>query len=172
MTRQAALLRGVNVGGRKVVMSELRALMESAGFDDVRTLLASGNVVLDAKEKGAKLEAKLEKLIVEGLGLKSDVFVRDGDQLEAIIAANPFKAFAKSNPNFLVVLLMRAPPSAAELAAMEQTALFGEEACQGPGCLYIKYPQGQGVSKLKTPKLATGRNWNTVLKLAAAVRGE
>ena len=45
-----------------------------------------------------------------------------------------------------------------------------EEWRQGENCLYIKFPDGQGPSKLKTPKLATARNWNTVSKLAGAVR--
>ncbi len=85
MSLQVALLRGVNLGKRKVVMSELRALCEGAGFSDVRTLLASGNVVLDAKLKGAKLEAKLEALFLEGLGFKTDVYVRDRAELAKVI---------------------------------------------------------------------------------------
>lgn len=169
---QAALLRGVNLGGRKVVMAELRAVCEAAGFTDVRTLIASGNLVLGAKERGAKLEARLEKLILDGLGLKTEVFVRDLAQLDAIIAANPFKSFAKSSPNFLVVTFMRAPASKAELKAMAAIAITGEEWKQGKDCLYVKFPNGQGPSKLKTPKLGTARNWNTVLKLAAMLRGE
>jgi uncharacterized protein (DUF1697 family) len=168
--RQAAMLRGVNLGKRKVIMSELRDLIESAGFTDVRTLVASGNLVLNAKLTGAKLEAKLEKVILEGLELKTDVFVRDADQLEAIIAANPFKPFAKTNPNFLVVNFMRGPATKAELEVMEKTAFTGEDVQQGKDCLYIKFPSGQGPSKLKTPKLATARNWNTVTKLAAMLR--
>lgn len=168
--RQAALMRGVNLGGRKVVMAELREVCEAAGFSNVRTLIASGNIVLDAKLTGAKLEAKLEKVILDGLGLKTDVFVRDADQLDAIVAANPFKPFAKTNPNFLVVNFMRGAASKAELEAMEKTALTGEETKQGKDCLYIKFPKGQGVSKLKMPKLGTARNWNTVTKLAAMLR--
>lgn len=148
-------------------MSELRALCEGAGFANVRTLLASGNLVLDAKETGAKLETKLEKLILDGMELKTDVFVRTGAELDAIIAANPFKAFAKTQPTFLVAIFMRESASAAEMEAMEKTSLTGEEIKQGKGCLYIKFPKGQGPSKLKTPKLGTSRNWNTVLKLAA-----
>lgn len=167
---QAAMLRGVNLGGRTVIMSELRGVCEAAGFTDVRTLVASGNLVLNAKQTGAKLEAKLQKVILDGLGLQTEVFVRDADQLDAILAANPFKPFAKTNPNFLVVNFMRGPATKAELEAMEKTALTGEEVRQGEGCLYIKFPKGQGVSKLKTPKLATARNWNTVTKLAAALR--
>lgn len=168
--QQAAMLRGVNLGRRKVIMSELRELIEGAGFTDVRTFIASGNLVLNAKLTGAKLEAKLEKVILEGLDLKTDVFVRDADQLDSIIAANPFKPFAKTNPNFLVVNFMRDPVTKAELEAMEKTAFTGEEIRQGAGCLYLKFPQGQGVSKLKMPKRGTARNWNSVTKLAAMLR--
>ena len=172
MPRQVAMLRGVNLGKRKVVMSELRVACEGAGFTNVETLVASGNLVLGSKLAGAKLEAKLEEVIKDELGLKTEVFVRTAPEVKAIIAANPFKPFAKSNPSFLVVLFMRADASAAEREAMAKTALFGEEVKQGKGCLYIKFPKGQGVSKLKTPKLGTSRNWNTVTKLAAMAAGE
>ena len=172
MNRQVALLRGVNLGKRQVVMAELRAVLEEAGFEDVRTLLASGNVVLASKLKGAKLEAKLEEVILEGLGLKTDVFVRTGDELDAIMAANPFKAFTKTTPTFMVVNFMREAASKAEMEAIAKTSLLGEEAKQGVGCLYIKFPEGQGPSKLKLPKLGSARNWNTVTKLAAAVRAD
>ncbi|HYD89494.1 MAG TPA: DUF1697 domain-containing protein [Vitreimonas sp.] len=172
MPRQVALLRGVNLGKRKVVMSELRAVIEAGGYSDVRTLIASGNLVLDAKQKGPKLEAALEKLILDGLGLKTDVFVRTADELDAIIAADPFKAFTKTTPSFMVVNFMREAASAAEMEAMKTSSLTGEDVKQGERCLYIKFPSGQGPSKLKLPKLGTARNWNTVLKLAAAARGE
>lgn len=170
MPLQAALLRGVNLGGRKVIMSELRELCETAGFTDVRTLLASGNLIVNSKLSGAKLEAKLEKVIVDGLKMKSDVFVRDADQLDAIIAANPFKAFTKTSSSFMVVYFMRGAASSAEREAMANTSLTGEVIKQGKDCLYIKFPNGQGPSKLKLPKLGSARNWNTVTKLAAALR--
>jgi uncharacterized protein (DUF1697 family) len=165
--RQAALLRGVNLGGRKVIMSALREVCEAAGCSEVETLIASGNLVLKSRLKGEKLERKLEAAILEGLGLKTDVFVREAAELEAIVAGNPFKAFARTSPNYVVVDFMRAPASGAELEAMRKTALTGEEWRQGRGCLYIKFPKGQGASKLKLPKLGTNRNWNTVTKLAA-----
>jgi uncharacterized protein (DUF1697 family) len=163
---QAALLRGVNLGGRKVVMSELRAACEAAGFSDVRTLLASGNLVLGSKLSGETLERKLEAVIADALGLKTDVFVRSPAALTAIIGANPFAAFAKKDPSHLVVLFMRGPLSAAQKGAFAAHA--GPEQMQpGKGCLYITYPDGIGESKLKVPALGTARNWNTVLKLAA-----
>lgn len=169
---QAALLRGVNLGKRQVIMSELRAVCEAAGFTEVRTLLASGNLILNSKLTGAKLEAKLESVILEGLGLKTDVFVRDADQLDAVIAGNPFKAFTKTSATFMVVNFMRGAASKLELEAMAKSALTGEEIKQGKDCLYLKFPNGQGPSKLKMPKLGSARNWNTVSKLAAALQPE
>jgi uncharacterized protein (DUF1697 family) len=169
--RQVALLRGINLGKRQVAMAELRAVCEAAGFASVRTLLASGNLILDAKLKGAKLEAALERAILEGLKLKTDVFVRCGGELDALIAANPFKAFARTTPAFLVAYFMRAPLSEADHAALDAQG-GPEEILAGPNCLYIKFPHGQGASKLKLPKLGTARNWNTVTKLAGAARGD
>src|SRR5262249_40580091 len=119
MSRQVALLRGVNLGARRLVMSELRAACEAAGFTDVETLIASGNLVLGSKLKGEKLEQKLEAIILDELGLKTDVHVRDAAQLKAIVAANPFRAFAKTDPARLVVYFMRAKANAAEMGAME-----------------------------------------------------
>lgn len=171
MAPQVALLRGVNLGKRQVVMSQLRAVCEAAGFTNVRTLLASGNLILESRLKGAALEAKLETVILEGLGLKTDVFARDGAGLDAMIAANPFKTFAMTTPTFLVGYFLRAQLSGAEMAALEAQG-GPEEIKQGRNCLYIKFPHGQGPSKLRLPKLGAARNWNTVTKLAAAARGD
>jgi uncharacterized protein (DUF1697 family) len=167
---QVALLRGVNLGGRKVVMSELREACEAAGFANVRSLLASGNLVLDAKLEAQALEKKLEKVIAEALGLKTDVFVRTAAEMQEVIAANAFKTFAKEDPSHLVVHFMRARPSVAELEAMEASKAH-ETFHVGKGCLYIAYPDGIGKSKLKLPKLGTSRNWNTVTKLVEMAAG-
>jgi uncharacterized protein (DUF1697 family) len=171
VSRQVALLRGVNLGGRKVVMAELRAACEAAGFAEVSTFIASGNLILKSKLKGAKLEEKLEAVILEGLGLKTDVFVRDADELGAILAANPFKGFAKKDPSHLMVLFMRAPLSSAEMATLDATAQ-SERWEVGKKCLYITYPDAVAGTKLKLPKLGTARNWNSVRKLAAMAAGE
>lgn len=172
MTAQIALLRGVNLNGRKVVMSELRAVCEAAGGTNVRTLLASGNVVLDSKLSGAKLEAKLETAIAEAFGMKTEVFVRSADEIDAVIVANPFPAFAQKDRSHLLVVFQRAKLSAVEAKAVvaatkntvEDAAIVGRE-------VYVTYPDGIGTSKLKLPLPGgTGRNWNTVLKLAALAR--
>jgi uncharacterized protein (DUF1697 family) len=178
--RWAALLRGVNVGGnRKLPMADLRGLVEALGFERAETLLASGNVVFDAAEKhGAGLESLLEREAKARLGLETDFLLRDLAELEAAISANPFSEAAGARPSQLLVLFTR-EPLPADLPERVAAIYDGPErlAVQNRH-LYVDYVEGQGRSKLpqamvklKLPKAATGRNWNTVLKLAAMLDG-
>lgn len=174
MALTIALLRAVNVGGRKLAMADLRALIAELGFGDARTLLQSGNLVFDARGLGgADLEAKLEAKTREHLGLAADYLVRTADEWARIVAANPFPAEAERDPSHLVVMLLKAAPAADATAAL-QAAIVGREQVRGLGReLYITYPDGIGDSKLINAVIerrlgvrATGRNWNTVLRLA------
>lgn len=176
MSLQIALLRAVNVGGTgKVPMAELRAAAEKAGLKSVRSLLASGNLVFDA---GAKTPGATEKLL-EGLcdktfGHKPDIYVRTPEELDALIAANPFAKEAKAAPNHMHVVFMREAVAPASFAALK-AAIKGPERVKGSGRhAYMVYPDGMGHSKVTPAFVArhlgapgTARNWNTVLKLAA-----
>jgi uncharacterized protein (DUF1697 family) len=168
MKMQIALLRGVNLGSRKVVMSELRAVCEAAGCSEARTLLASGNVVVNAKLAGEKLERKLEEAIAAQLGLETDVFVRAAAELEDVVAANPFADFARKDPSHLQVYFLREAPGAAERKAVEAPQEGPEEASVAGRQVYVTFPEGIGRSKwkLKLKQSSTARNWNTVVKLA------
>lgn len=170
--RWAALLKGVNVGGnRKLPMAELRGFLERLGLGDVKTLLASGNAIFDAEERdAAKLEARLEKAARADLGLDTAWLLRSHAELAAIVKANPFPDAAKAHPNHLLVHFHREPFPAALLDGFthdgpERLVALGRE-------LFVDYPEDVGHSKLpqamnkaKFPKLASARNWNTVLKL-------
>ncbi len=179
MTRYVALLRAVNVGGRKVTMKELRAMAEGLGHANVTTLLASGNLVFETRKTSPqKLEAALEAAIEATFGLFSDVMVRDPAEWRAIIGANPFPKKAKDDPAHLVVAVGKAAPDAKAFAAWlegfrakydkgEQVKVIGRD-------VFIDYGGSIGQSKLVIPsKLFTGtaRNWNTVLKIAEALAG-
>jgi uncharacterized protein (DUF1697 family) len=172
--RYAALLRAVNVGGRKVTMAELKVAATKLGYENARTLVASGNLVFDAKAAPAeKLEAKLEAAITETFGLVSEVMVRDPKEWTAILKANPFPKKAREDPAHLVCVVCKDKPDAALLAAYlksfrekydkgEQLKVIGRE-------IYIDYGDSIGQSKLILPKkvcTGTARNWNTMLKLA------
>lgn len=174
MTTYIALLRAINVGGhKKVAMSGLRNFVEELGFDDVRTLLQTGNLVFRSNARtGASLERLLEAEAEKRLNLRTDFVVRTDKEWAAIIADNPFPNEAKRDPRHLVVQFMKdAPPKNAVKAL--QAAIKGPEIVHANGRqLYAVYPAGIGRSKL-TAKLmedklgtrGTGRNWNTVLKL-------
>ena len=172
--RWAALLKGMNIGSKKLPVAELRAVAEALGLESVGTLLASGNVVFTSAEKSAaRLERSLEEALAEE-GLETHVLVRNASEIRKVIDANPFPAAAKTHPNHLLVVFHREPVPPAPLQALrihhhgpERVTAVGRE-------LYIDYPQDVGHSKLpqsmrkaKFPELATARNWNTVNKLAA-----
>ncbi|MGY2734223.1 DUF1697 domain-containing protein [Sphingomonas sp. UYP23] len=174
MMRWAALLKGVNVNGRKLPMADLKALVEALGYCEVATLLASGNVVFACDETdGARVEARLEAAL-DGYGLKTDVVVRSAADLQAILAANPFPEATLARSSHVVVLFHRDSVSAERLDGLP-AVYAGREALVVRGReLYVDYVDGigesklpQAMAKLKFPKLATARNWNTVVKLAS-----
>jgi uncharacterized protein (DUF1697 family) len=169
-----ALLRAVNLGSHnKVAMAELRAFAEKLGFEDVKTVVQSGNLVFrTGKSSTAALEKTLETGAARHLDLQTDFLVRSAKEWQAIIAANPFPAEAKSDPGHLVMMALREAPTrqaVAELAA----AIKGRETVRANGReAYFVYPDGIGNSKLtigvierKLGTRGTARNWNTVLKL-------
>ncbi len=173
MTTYIALLKGVNVGGNRLLpMADLRVALTQAGYDDVRTVLASGNVVLDAPATAPNtLEASLERTIAAALGVRTDVMVRDADAWASILAANPFPDAAEREPGRLLVVVMKTPPDRTKAYAYLDT-YDGPERVEFVGReVFIHYPDGQGASKLAIPRLGNGtaRNWNTMLKLAAII---
>src|SRR5437870_4141715 len=102
-------MRGINVGGRNMVaMSDLRRLFADLGFADVRTLLQSGNVVFDG---GARASEELERLFEarteKCLEVRVDFMVRTVEELEEIVARNPFRKEAKDDPGHLLVMFFK-----------------------------------------------------------------
>ena len=176
MTPQIALLRAVNVGGIKVSMADLKALSVDLGLEDVRTLLNSGNVVFRGKTTGTDLEELLEAEFAKRAGRPTEFFVRTAEEWKSIIDQNPMTDQARRDPGHLLVVVLKRAPSNQEVESL-RAAIVGPEIVQADGKqAYIYYPAGVGQSKL-TAKLiekhlgspGTGRNWNTVLKLAAMV---
>jgi uncharacterized protein (DUF1697 family) len=178
MTTFVALLRGINVGGRKpVAMADLRNLLARLGFEDARSLLQSGNLVFRTNGKtGAQLERLLEAEAAKRLGLETSFLVRSASEWEAIVAHNPFPEEAKRDPAHLVAMVLKDAPKAGAVKAL-QAAITGREIVRAHGReAYLVYPDGIGPSKLTHALIektlgtrGTGRNWNTVLKLDVLV---
>jgi len=175
-----ALLRGVNVGGhKKIAMADLRACVESLGFGNVRTVLQSGNVVFEAGRRSpASLETLLEHEVARRLALTTDFFVRTAAQWRQIIEHNPFTMEAARDPGHLLVLCLKDAPSEARVAALDAAIEGRERVRVYERAMYAVYPDGVGRSKLTVTLIdkvlgtsATGRNWNTVRKLAILTGG-
>jgi uncharacterized protein (DUF1697 family) len=176
MTVCIALLRGINMGGhKKVAMSELRALAAVVGLTDAKTLLQSGNLIFSASMSPAALELLLEESLLKRLALSTTVFVRRAAALTEIIARNPFIDEARRDASHLAVLFLKDKPTAKNLAALKDR-IAGREYFTAVGReLYAYYPDGFAKTKFTLPLIdrilettGTGRNWNTVLKLASA----
>ena len=172
MARFIALLRAVNVGGRKVPMAELRAVCEGLGWEKVETYIQSGNIVFDAKGKAEALESELEKAIKERFGFEVPAMVRSAAEWRAMLAANPFAKEAESGPNWVLIGLAKRKVSEEAAEAIAAKGIAGERVEAAGDALWFHYPKGVGTSKL-TPALidraagspVTARNWRTVLTL-------
>lgn len=169
-TRWAVLLRGLNIGGKRLPMPELKAFLEELGYGEVRTLLASGNAVISSDQTdGAALEARLEAAAAERLALRTDWLVRSHDELAAVIAANPFPDAAEARPSWLLVHFHRDLVLAERVTALPREG--GERLHAHGRELYVDYATGVGASTLDRSMakarwpLNTARNWNTVRKL-------
>jgi uncharacterized protein (DUF1697 family) len=169
-----ALLRGINVGGyKRVGMSDLRDLLARLGFDDARSLLASGNLVFrgDATPVEA-LERRLEAETRKRLDLEADFLVRTAGEWKRVVERNPFSDEAKRDPGRLLVLFLKKAPGAAAIRSLE-SSIPGREVFRSDGRhAYIVYPDGVGRSRFTHTLIertlgvrGTARNWNTVRKL-------
>jgi len=171
VTRQIALLRGVNVGGnKKVEMAKLRSVMEELGYTAVRTYVNSGNVVFTGPKRAPK---HLEGALADAFGFAVPVVLRTRDEIAAVVKANPLRKVATEPSRYLVVFCAEKAVVSLDPKAFEpeQFVVRGRE-------VYLWLPDGIGRSELA--KLiankplgtnSTGRNWRTVEKLLALADG-
>src|SRR5688500_14506525 len=163
MPVHVALLRAINVGGTgKLPMSDLRALCEGAGFEDVATYIQSGNVVFTSRSGKAEVQRRLEAALEAKVGKPVCVHLRTPAELASVLELNP--VLDAPGRLLLFSLLGLAPlPCALDVLVVlgrESVRLSGQE-------VFIHFRDDMGRSKLKIPfaKTATGRNVNTVAKL-------
>lgn len=172
-----ALLRGVNIGKRRLAMADLRAGLEAAGCGEVVTYVQSGNVVATlppAATRGTDDEgvAWLGRAISQVAGFEVLVVLRTRAELEAVVAANPYP---ESGGTRLHVLFHAEEPPPDLLERLDLAAFAPEHATIIGREIYLDLPNGMGRSVLpaaldkagrtRPPRLVTARNWNTVLEL-------
>lgn len=165
MSAYIALLRAVNVGGTgKLAMSELKTMCEAAGFEDVKTYIASGNVVFSSDLSDTQVRKALEDRLAAYAGKPVGVVVRTAQEMEEVLKANPFP---NAKPNHTVAIFLNEKPADDTLDTLRNRA-EGEEVRLGKREIYVSYGAGMGQSKLVIPaaKAGTARNMNTIAKLA------
>ena len=169
-----ALMRGINVGStRKLPMAELRALSVKIGLQRPETYIQSGNLIVDADIEADEVRDLLETAIAKRFNLRVDVIVRRASQWNRYMLADDAATMTK----MLHLYLSRDPLKASAAKELEQKARAGERMAVAGGALWIDYgANGAGKSKL-IPLLvdkacgspATGRNWNSVLKIGEMI---
>jgi len=183
MPNRIALLRGVNVGGKKIVMAELRDVVASLGHADVATYIQSGNVLFSSDQADtARLAADLERAIAATLGVQAGVVVLTRDELAQAVRDNPYAS--EPNPKFVHVVFLPGDPEPGMAAGLAEA---GQQAAQKGSrdtarlvgrAVFLHTPDGFGTSELAKllsrgsgPMSARGagtaRNWSTVTKLLA-----
>jgi uncharacterized protein (DUF1697 family) len=167
------MLRGVNLGKRRMKMKALRALYESLGLRDVQTLVQSGNVVFRSEQKSlAALTKKIETAIEREFGFYSDVILRTAAELRDALGRNPLAKRASTEPRSFLIWFLVSDPGEEIRKQVRAVKTEPEELRIDGREVYIYFPNGMARPKMKWAAIerilavrGTGRNWNTVTKL-------
>ncbi len=155
MTTYVALLRGIMPTNPNMKSEKLKKVFESLGFKNVRTVIASGNVVFETSSKDElALESKIEKTFPKMLGFKSTTIIRSQEEIEKLIKKNPFKGIEDKKPNYLVVTFFKDRKN--EVA----TVINLDEG---------KTPAFMAAIEKKHGKEITTRTWKTVARILKAM---
>ena len=173
MITYIAFLRGINVSGHKIIkMADLAKMFTDIKFKNVKTYIASGNVLFDSNEKDiSKLEAKIEKEILKTFGFDVVVFIRTREELEEIVKLNPFAKIKIEKPKFYVLFMKDKftklkLPFVSEKYAVEVIAVLDNNFFCVARPDVVGSGGGANLFIEKEHKIpATTRNWNTILKI-------
>jgi uncharacterized protein (DUF1697 family) len=167
-----ALLRGINLGPhKKVAMSDLRALLESLGYDDVRTHLQSGNALFTtAKGTARELERNIASRLAADCGFDVKVLVRSAAELSTVVSKNPFVK-RKVDPKQLHAVFLSSTVPAKKIRAVDPASYAPDEVEFANRVIYVRLPNGvQGAKMPNWEKIlgvgATMRTWRTVTRLS------
>lgn len=171
MTRFAAFLRGVNVGGVNLKMADMAAALTDAGFANVRTILASGNVLLESSSGVGTMRKKAEAALRERFGYDAWVLAYDIEAVRSIDEAYPFEREVDGYQSYVTFVADAAVLD--ELAALADRAGPDERIARGDGVLYWQVPKGatldstigKTTGKPRYKSSTTTRNLRTLAKV-------
>ena len=177
--RYVALLRGINVGGRrKLPMRDLATMFEAAGCEDVRTYIQSGNVVFRASQELADgIPARIADAIESSHGFRISIVMRAAADFDRIVRENPFIA-SGADPATLHVGFLAVAPEPGQIANLDPDRSPPDAFEVRDREVYLYFPAGVARSKLDNAyfdrtlnTVCTIRNWRTVGKLHEMLRG-
>ncbi|CDX17956.1 conserved hypothetical protein [Mesorhizobium sp. ORS 3324] len=177
MQTYVALLYSIVLGeGRRVVMSDLKAMAEGLGLKNVRTLVATGNLVFEARTtKIADLEQRLERAFEVAFGRHVDIIARSAEDWLRLAAGNPFPAESVDAGDQVAVRVMRQPVAGHAISGLQACAAEDEKVLLVGGDIWLVFSRERPSSRLlaaanhKRMGIGTSRNWNTVRRLAEMV---
>jgi len=175
MPRYVAFLGSINVGGNRLTMAELRHALEREDFENVETVVASGNVLFDHDERPTRgLEEKLEHVLRDRVDMTSIAAVRSRNEVAEAIAGNPFAEDGDEKLVHTMFLERDADPAQFRVLVADHEGRGPERLAIGPRALYIDYAGGVGQSRLTGPFIerrlglrGTARNMRSVRRILA-----
>jgi uncharacterized protein (DUF1697 family) len=174
MHTHLALLRGINVSGQKLIkMENFRKLMETAGFENVKTYIQSGNIIFESPESNkVKISDKIKKLILDHYGFDVGILMLNHSDLAKAISNNPFLKEKDIDLKQVYVTFLSEIPNKENIEKFKVANIEKDIAVISGDVMYLKYFIGAGTTKLTNALIenrlkvtATTRNWNTTLKL-------
>ncbi len=179
-TKYIAVLRGINVSGQKMIkMDALRLMFENLKFKNVKTYIQSGNVVFEtANNKTNELEETIKAQILKQFGFEVPVMVKDAEEVEQVIAHNPFMKNKEIDITKLHITFLSAIGNDTGIDKIKEGNYGDDEYIILDKAIYLYCPNGYGNTKLnnnffenKLKVTATTRNWKTVNELLRMVNG-
>ena len=173
MPKYVAFLRAINVGGHTVKMDYLRSLFEGAGFANVETFIASGNVIFDSKSKSTKtLERTIESALEENLGYKVATFIRSVSELAAVARYKPFTDCDADGNVLFISFIADTPADESKQRLLSFVTEADDFHIYGREVYWLRrkrlaesdFPAAKFEKALGMP--ATMRNANTIVKIA------
>lgn len=177
MINYVAFLRGINVGGKRLIkMEELRRVVESIGLKNVRTFIASGNVIFETTTTDrAALAKKIEKKLLKEFGHEIPIALQTVDELKAVLKLNPFKKVKENDDVMLcVIFLAGKPKNKHKLPLRSETENLDVLAIENSVAFAVSRRKKNGMFcfpnnffEKEFVVIATTRQWSTVNKVVA-----
>jgi uncharacterized protein (DUF1697 family) len=173
-----ALMRSIVIARQRVLMADARGLAESVGGTDVRSVIATGNLIFRSRKGPRTLERELEAACAVRYGKATEMVVKSAVEWRALLAANPFPEAVEIAPQNLLVWAMREPIPDAGIEQLRRRADQGERIERvASGDFYIWFGPGRitdsrvvaGFGLRSLGAVGTNRNWNTCQKVASAL---